>query len=266
MGAGKHVRCLTSLPHAAPTRPLLAAHSPPATAMPSPRLLRRALNATKTLIPMTKGKIMTRIFGERNLLKICLQNRAISLQVVNTAKREPAGGHIFLHATTNEKLLKLTLTNTSNRSAAIATAKLLASRAQELGQTLFTYERGKQRYMGKVKVIIETLREHGIRFVSRVDSRKARDYTAADAAASTAPEAAASGGEAEATQEMSGPAEELRPLGYFPKIRMPGDWICRECKALNAFNVYARTHSCFRCRAPMPLRYAVPPGAVTSQS
>jgi ribosomal protein L18 len=234
--------------------------------MPSPRLLRRALNATKTLVPMAKGKIMTRIFGERNLLKICLQNRAVSLQVVNTAKREPAGGHIFLHATTNEKLLKLTLPNTSNRSAAIATAKLLASRAQELGQTLFTYERGKQRYTGKVKVIIETLREHGIRFVSRVDSRKAREYTAADAAAAAAPEAAASGGEADATQEVSGPAEELRPLGYFPKIRMPGDWICRECKGLNAFNVYARTHSCFRSRAPMPLRYAVPPNAVTSQS
>ena len=234
--------------------------------MPSPRLLRRALNATKTLIPMTKGKIMTRIFGERNLLKICLQNRAISLQVVNTAKREPAGGHIFLHATTNEKLLKLTLPNTSDRSAAIATAKLLASRAQELGQTLFTYERGKQRYMGKVKVIIETLREHGIRFVSRVESRKTREYTAADAAAAAAPEAAASGGDAEATQEMSGPAEELRPLGYFPKIRMPGDWICRECKGLNAFNVYARAHSCFRCSAPMPARYAVPPNAVTSES
>jgi len=235
--------------------------------MPSPRLLRRALNATKTLIPMAKGKIMTRIFGERNLLKICLQNRAISLQVVNTAKREPAGGHIFLHATTNEKLLKLTLPNTSNSSAARETAKLLASRAQEAGQTLFTYERGKQRYMGKVKVIIETLREHGIRFVSRVESRKAREYTAADAAAAAAPESAAtSGGESETTQEMSGAAEELRPLGYFPKIRMPGDWVCRECKGLNAFNVYARAHSCFRCGAPMPLRYAVPPNAVTSQS
>jgi len=47
---------------------------------------------------------------------------------------------------------------------------------------------------------------------------------------------------------------------------MPGDWVCRECRALNAFNVYARGQSCFRCKAPMPLRYAVPPDAVTSQS
>ena len=246
-------------------RPLSVLGAPPQP-MPSPRLLRRALNATKTLIPMRRGKIMTRIFGERNLLKICLQNRAISLQVVNTAKREPPGGHIFLHATTNEKLLKLTLPNTSDRNAAAATAKLLASRAREIGQTLFTYERGKQRYTGKVKVIIETLREHGIRFVSRVDCRKSREYAAADAAAAAAPEAAALAGDAEATQEVSGPAEELQPLGYFPKIRMPGDWVCRECKALNAFNVYARGQSCFRCKAPMPLRYAVPPNAVTSQS
>ena len=246
-------------------RPLSVLGAPPQP-MPSPRLLRRALNATKTLIPMRRGKIMTRIFGERNLLKICLQNRAISLQVVNTAKREPPGGHIFLHATTNEKLLKLTLPNTSDRNAAAATAKLLASRAREIGQTLFTYERGKQRYTGKVKVIIETLREHGIRFVSRVDCRKSREYAAADAAAAAAPEAAALAGDAEATQEVSGPAEELQPLGYFPKIRMPGDWVCRECRALNAFNVYARGQSCFRCKAPMPLRYAVPPDAVTSQS
>ena len=33
----------------------------------SPRLLRKALNATKTLVPMKKGKVLTRIFGERNL-------------------------------------------------------------------------------------------------------------------------------------------------------------------------------------------------------
>ena len=101
---------------------------------------------------------------------------------VNTAQRDPPGGHIFLHASTREKVLKLTLPNLSDANAARETAKLLASRAHEMGQTLFTYERGKQRYMGKVKVVLDTLREHGIRFVSGVDSRKSRDYSAADAA------------------------------------------------------------------------------------
>ena len=39
-------------------------------------------------------------------------------------------------------------------------------------------------------------------------------------------------------------------------------WVCKECRALNVFNAYARQHSCFRCSAPLPMRYAVPPGAV----
>ena len=121
-------------------------------ALGSGRLLRRALNATQTLVPMRKGKVLTRIFGERNLLKICLQNKHCQLQVVNTARRDPPGGHIFLHASTREKVLKLTLPNLSDANAARETAKLLASRANELGQTLFTYERGKQRYIGKVMV------------------------------------------------------------------------------------------------------------------
>jgi ribosomal protein L18 len=270
----------------------------------SPRLLRKALNATKTLVPMKKGKVLTRIFGERNLLKICMQNKHCQLQVVNTAQRDPPGGHIFLHASTREKVLKLTLPNLSDANAARETAKLLASRAHEMGQTLFTYERGKQRYMGKVKVVLDTLREHGIRFVSRVDSRKSRDYSAADAAPD---EAEASAGQAEAPQPSG---DELQPLGFYPRVRLPGDWVCPECRALNAFNVYARTYSrmsrrrapapacgvsrpcdtslggsgrpwltfpapscadarrhiCFRCKAPMPTRYAVPPNAVGSVS
>ena len=61
---------------------------------------------------------------------------------------------------------------------------------------------------------------------------------------------ASTGGSGSRKEEVSGPAEELQPLGYFPKIRMPGDWVCRECRALNVFNVYARGQSCFRCKSP----------------
>ena len=67
------------------------------------------------------------------------------------------------------------LPNRADSNAARETALLLAERAHEAGKVQMTWERHQQRYMGKTKVIIDTLREQGIQFVSRVDCRTARD-------------------------------------------------------------------------------------------
>ena len=72
-----------------------------------------------------------RVWIERNLLKICLQNRNCSLQVVNTKS-----GHIYLHASTREQEMRALLEssnqgNTSDSGAARAVAVRLAQRAQE---------------------------------------------------------------------------------------------------------------------------------------
>ena len=98
--------------------------------------------------------------AEKNLLKIFLSNRNVQLQVVNNRS-----GHIFLSASTMEKSLRESLDNTWDRDAARVTAGLLARRVREIDQQQLTWERGSQRYAGKVKVVVDTLREHGIEFV-----------------------------------------------------------------------------------------------------
>ena len=107
--------------------------------------------------------------AEKNLLKIFLSNRFVQLQVVNNRT-----GHIFLSATTNEKSLRESLRVTWDKVAARAAAGLLARRAREAGQQQLTWERGKQRYDGKVKVIIDALREHGMEFVQHANKRSPR--------------------------------------------------------------------------------------------
>ena len=104
--------------------------------------------------------------AEKNLLKIVLSNRNILLQVVNNRT-----GHIFLQANTQEKTLRESLAKTWDMVAARATAGLLARRAREAGQQQMTYERGQQKYVGKVKVIVDTLREHGVEFVQHANKR-----------------------------------------------------------------------------------------------
>jgi large subunit ribosomal protein L18 len=108
--------------------------------------------------------------AEKNLLKIFCSNRNIALQVVNNKT-----GHIFLWANTLEKVLKEKLVKTWDRPAARAAAGLLARRAREANQQQLTFERGKHRYTGKVKIILDTLREHGIEFVQYANKRPVRN-------------------------------------------------------------------------------------------
>ena len=108
--------------------------------------------------------------AEKNLLKIFASNKNISLQVVNNRT-----GHIFLWANTLEKAMRTQLTNTWDKVAARSVSALLARRAREAGVQQLTYERGKQRYTGKVKVILDTLSEHGVEFVQSANKRPVRN-------------------------------------------------------------------------------------------
>lgn len=111
--------------------------------------------------------------AEKNLLKIFASNKHISLQVVNNRT-----GHIFLWANTLEKEMKERLKVTGDKAwdmgAARLCAGLLARRARDAGHQQFTYERGKQRYQGKVKVVIDTLTEHGVEFIQYAGKRPPR--------------------------------------------------------------------------------------------
>lgn len=106
---------------------------------------------------------------EKNLLKINCSNRHVSLQVVNNRT-----GHVFLWANTLERTLRERLTSTWDKAAARAAAGLLARRAREIGQQQITFERDRQRYTGKVKVVLDTLREHGMEFVQYAGKKPVR--------------------------------------------------------------------------------------------
>mmetsp|Transcript_63848 Transcript_63848/g.106163 ORF Transcript_63848/g.106163 Transcript_63848/m.106163 type:complete len:132 (-) Transcript_63848:193-588(-) len=107
----------------------------------------------------------SRLVAEKNLLKITQSNKYVSLQVVNNRS-----GHIFLAASSMERDLREQLRadggSTSDRTAARAVATRLCERARERNVTAITWERNTLRYIGKVKTIIDTLREHGLRFVA----------------------------------------------------------------------------------------------------
>ena len=109
--------------------------------------------------------------AEKNLLKIHLSNKHITLQILNNRS-----GNIFLQANTNERELRESLGNTSDIAAARAVAAVLAERARSAGHQQITYERkqatgGKQTYTGKVKAVVDTLRDHGIEFVQYANKR-----------------------------------------------------------------------------------------------
>ena len=125
------------------------------------RRTRRTHAGTSTLPAM--AAVYKRLpMAEKNLLKIFASNKYISLQVVNNRT-----GHIFLWANTMEKALRESLQNTWDKTAARAAAGLLARRAREANQQQLTFERDKKRYTGKVKLVLDTLQEHGIEFVER---------------------------------------------------------------------------------------------------
>ncbi|KAL1522920.1 hypothetical protein AB1Y20_017885 [Prymnesium parvum] len=112
--------------------------------------------------------------AEKNLLKIILSNRHVTLQAVNNKS-----GHTFCHASSIGPALAARLQlrdgwtpaqrGPTKTQMARVVAETFAARAKELQMHELTYERqyqpgGKQRYCGVVKACIDTLREHGIVF------------------------------------------------------------------------------------------------------
>ena len=113
-----------------------------------------------------------KLIAEQNLLNIKLTNRNVNLTLVNnrTAKGDTP---IKVWASTKEWFLRETREgeSSSDVAAARATAQLFGERAVERGYSQVTWLRPKGvAYSGKVKAIIETLREAGINFVSHANA------------------------------------------------------------------------------------------------
>ena len=150
-------------------------------------LLSRITSCIVCVLEQTSRCVMASFYkkfpiAEKNLLKIMTSNRYVQLQVVNNKT-----GHIFLWASTLEKEMRESLKCTWDKAAAQACAALLARRAREANQQQLTWERhnsfrgkhdtegSKQRFTGKVKVVIDTLMAHGVEFVQHANKRPPRN-------------------------------------------------------------------------------------------
>merc|ERR1712070_620441 len=148
----------------------------PYSSRPSPQRLgalgARARVGVVRVCVLSMPRRFPRVIAEKNLLKIHLSNWYVRLNVVNNRS-----GHIFLQANTMEKVLQQRLLgqkSLNDRKACEATAELLCERARRQNVTQLTFERQRLKYMGRVKVIIDTLRENGIEFMSHVSARPPR--------------------------------------------------------------------------------------------
>lgn len=95
------------------------------------------------------------------VLKVFFSNKYITAQVYHTPTRTVAAG-----ACSQEKELRQSMETHSDCAAATKIGEVLASRlkAKEIPAIHFYYTQ-EQRYHGKLKALLDSIREHGISFV-----------------------------------------------------------------------------------------------------
>jgi len=132
----------------------------------------------------------TKIIAEKLLLHINISNRYITLQLWHrlpgfkknfTGEHRPGLNHCVCSASTQEKELREQLLpngfhkpgSANDTEAARIVATRFAERALEKGHKAITWERGLLRYNGRIKTIIDTLRDQGLVFAQHVKAPKA---------------------------------------------------------------------------------------------
>ena len=96
--------------------------------------------------------------GERPRLAVFRSNKGIYAQVIDDAK-----GHTLAAASTQDPGLQAP-EGEGKVGASRAVGKLLAERAQAAGVTKVVFDRGGNRYHGRVQALAEGAREGGLEF------------------------------------------------------------------------------------------------------
>lgn len=107
-------------------------------------------------------RIRKRLTGnaERPRLSVFRSSRHIYVQAV-----DDLSGHTLAAASTGEKELRGTLSgSTGNKAAATAVGKAIAERLQQKGIAKVVFDRGGNRYTGRVQALAEGAREAGLQF------------------------------------------------------------------------------------------------------
>ena len=97
--------------------------------------------------------------AERPRLSVFRSAKHIYVQAV-----DDLSGHTVAAASTMEKDLRGTIAGaTGNRAAATAVGKTIAERLKKLGVEAAVFDRGGNRYMGRVQALAEGAREAGLK-------------------------------------------------------------------------------------------------------
>ena len=96
-----------------------------------------------------------RIIGtkEKPRVSVFRSNRFISVQLINDSDK-----HTLASASS------LGMKNGQNNEAARAVGKSIAEKVQKLSISNIVFDRGRYRYVGRVKTLAESIRENGIDF------------------------------------------------------------------------------------------------------
>lgn len=106
-------------------------------------------------------RVRKKVFGtpERPRLSVFRSLRHIYAQVIDDTT-----GHTLVAASTVEPELRKTLKSTGNIEAAAQVGRLIGKRAIEKGITKVVFDRGGNKYHGRVKALADGAREAGLGF------------------------------------------------------------------------------------------------------
>lgn len=97
---------------------------------------------------------------ETGVARLCLHRTASHIygQIISTGD----GGKVLASASSLDKELRTNLKGKSKTEVATEVGKLLASRAKQAGVGKVASDRGGFKYHGRLKALVETVREHGV--------------------------------------------------------------------------------------------------------
>ena len=107
------------------------------------------------------SQIRKKISGsaERPRLSVFRSAKHIYAQVI-----DDTAGRTLAAASTTEKPLREGAKTTGNRASAAQVGKLVAERATQAGVAQVVFDRGGNRYHGRVKALADSAREAGLKF------------------------------------------------------------------------------------------------------
>ena len=108
-----------------------------------------------------KGRVKGAITGstERPRLSIFRSVKNIYAQII-----DDTSGKTIAAASSVDKTVRTSMKHGGNKNAAAAIGKAVAQRAIEKGVTQVAFDRGGNRYHGRVKALAEAAREAGLKF------------------------------------------------------------------------------------------------------